>query len=119
MKRYPLTLFLLSVALLLLACLSLALGSADLSLSSLFAGLCGREGYETERAILLYVRLPRLLAAMLAGVGLSLSGVLLQDVMGNALAGGKAQAAPEKQRPQGSIKSFTLHPRHLLGSSLH
>lgn len=87
MKRYPLTLFLLSVALLLLACLSLALGSADLSLSSLFAGLCGREGYETERAILLYVRLPRLLAAMLAGVGLSLSGALLQDVMGNALAG--------------------------------
>lgn len=41
---------------------------------------------ETAKIILLNLRLPRVLAALLAGVGLSVSGVLLQSVTGNALA---------------------------------
>lgn len=58
----------------------LCFGSAPLSLSELAAG----EG--TARTILLGIRLPRVLAGALAGVGLSTAGVLLQTVTANDLA---------------------------------
>ncbi len=63
--------------------LSIALGSMRLSPSAFFGGLFGRAGYESERAILHHLRLPRALAAVIAGVGLSLSlsGMLLQSVI--------------------------------------
>ena len=44
------------------------------------------KGSATVNTIVLGLRLPRALAGMLAGVGLSVSGVLLQSVTGNALA---------------------------------
>lgn len=86
MKRRLLMLSLIT-ALPLAFLLSIMIGSALLSLDGFFGGLFGRTGYETERAILLYIRLPRALAAILAGAGLSLAGVLLQHVMDNPLAG--------------------------------
>ena len=58
----------------------LCFGSAPLSLSELAAG----EG--TARTILFGIRLPRVLAGALAGVGLSTAGVLLQTVTANDLA---------------------------------
>jgi iron complex transport system permease protein len=58
----------------------LCFGSAPLSLSELAAG----EG--TARTILLGIRLPRVLAGLLAGIGLSAAGVLLQTVTANDLA---------------------------------
>lgn len=61
----------------------LCFGSAPLSLSQLAAALTG-EG--TARVILLGIRLPRVLAGGLAGVGLSAAGVLLQTVTANDLA---------------------------------
>ena len=61
----------------------LCFGSAPLSLSQLAAALTG-EG--TARVILLGIRLPRVLAGALAGVGLSTAGVLLQTVTANDLA---------------------------------
>lgn len=69
------------------ALLSMAIGSADISPDRFFGGVFGRAGYETETAILLYIRLPRTLGAILAGAALALSGVLLQHVMDNPLAG--------------------------------
>ncbi|MBQ3080476.1 MAG: iron ABC transporter permease [Clostridia bacterium] len=72
---------------LVLALLSLRMGSANLSSSAFFSGLFGRAGFETETLIIRGVRLPRVLGAMLAGAGLSVSGLLLQNIMGNALAG--------------------------------
>lgn len=58
----------------------LCFGSAPLSLSELAA----EEG--TARVILLGIRLPRVLAGLLAGIGLSTAGVLLQTVTANDLA---------------------------------
>ena len=58
----------------------LCFGSAPLSFSELAAG----EG--TARVILLGIRLPRVAAGFLAGVGLSAAGVLLQTVTANDLA---------------------------------
>ena len=65
---------------------SLRFGSVDISEKAFFSALFKKVGYETESIILYLVRLPRLLAALLAGVGLSLSGVLLQNLTDNALA---------------------------------
>lgn len=79
------------VALLLLlilsALLALRLGSAEMSWQAFFGGLFGRAGYRTEAVILYHLRLPRILGAVLAGIGLSVSGVLLQSITGNDLAG--------------------------------
>ena len=61
----------------------LCFGSAPLSFSQLAAALAG-EG--TARTILMGIRLPRVLAGLLAGVGLSTAGVLLQTVTANDLA---------------------------------
>lgn len=58
----------------------LCFGSAPLSLSELASGA------GTARVILLGVRLPRVMAGLLAGVGLSAAGVLLQTVTANDLA---------------------------------
>ncbi|MBR5445737.1 MAG: iron ABC transporter permease [Clostridia bacterium] len=76
----------LTAGILLTAVLSLFSGSAAFSPEELWYGLTGREGYETVGFILYSLRLPRLLAALIAGAGLSVSGVLLQSVMGNPLA---------------------------------
>jgi iron complex transport system permease protein len=53
---------------------------------SFFGGLFRREGFETATVILYHLRLPRLIGGLLAGVGLSVGGVLLQTVTGNPMA---------------------------------
>ena len=58
----------------------LCFGSAPLSLSELVSGA------GVSRTILLGIRLPRVLAGLLAGIGLSAAGVLLQTVTSNDLA---------------------------------
>lgn len=72
--------------LLFLSLLSLRFGSAEMTDAEFFGGLFNRQGYETEGIILLTLRLPRILAAIIAGAGLSVSGVILQSVTGNELA---------------------------------
>ncbi|MBO7171244.1 MAG: iron chelate uptake ABC transporter family permease subunit, partial [Clostridia bacterium] len=57
-----------------------------MDLSSFWGGLLRREGFESATVILYHLRLPRLLGGVLAGVGLSLGGVLLQSVTGNPMA---------------------------------
>lgn len=68
-------------------CLSLRVGSVFLSGREFWGGLLGTDGFSTESLILYGIRLPRLFGALIAGSGLSLSGLLLQKVTGNALAG--------------------------------
>jgi len=67
--------------------LSLRFGSSNLSWKQFFMGIAGREGYEKTTFILLNLRLPRAVSAVLAGIGLSISGVALQNITGNDLAG--------------------------------
>ena len=66
--------------------LSLRFGSAEMTHEEFFGGLFNSPQFETERIILLSLRLPRILAAIIAGAGLSVSGVILQSVTGNDLA---------------------------------
>lgn len=65
---------------LLSAIVGLGFGSAGLGFDELFGGLLQRVGYEQETTIIYAVRLPRVLAGLIAGVGLSVSGILLQTV---------------------------------------
>ncbi|MGM9548978.1 MAG: FecCD family ABC transporter permease [Faecousia sp.] len=74
------------VPLLLLTCMAgLCFGSAPLSLSQLWQAVMGA-GEDSVRLILVQIRLPRVAAGVLAGVGLAAAGVLLQSVTANALA---------------------------------
>lgn len=74
----------LGAGLLLSSVLSLLFGSASLSFAQLFTGLFGDD---KELSIIIYnIRLVRTVAAIIAGVGLSVSGVMLQSVTRNSLA---------------------------------
>ena len=73
------------VLLLISAAAGLYFGSAELSAADFFAALTFR-GTVTHELILYGLRLPRVLAGILAGVGLSTAGVLLQSVTANELA---------------------------------
>ncbi|WCL82775.1 iron ABC transporter permease [Saprospira sp. CCB-QB6] len=80
--------FSLFLALLLLFALSLALGSSPISISQLWQGLSlGPQSTEGLASIIWQLRLPRSLAAILAGAGLSVSGLLLQTFFRNPIAG--------------------------------
>lgn len=74
------------LAVVILSILSFRVGSASLTLREFWGGLFFLSGYETQSVILYQVRLPRIAAAILAGIGLSVSGALLQSVTNNALA---------------------------------
>ena len=68
------------------ALFSLCVGASGVSLTQGLADLLRGVSSPAAR-IVRYIRLPRVLAAMLAGAALAASGVLIQGVLGNPLAG--------------------------------
>jgi len=75
------------LALLLVAVLlSLRFGSRNYSLSALMQALLGGDAGDPVRRILLYARLPRVLAACMAGSALAVAGALIQAVLNNPMA---------------------------------
>jgi iron complex transport system permease protein len=77
----------LGLVLLAVAAVSLFVGSAGLSPGAVARALAGRAGAESVEAIVtLHLRLPRVLAAMLAGGGLAVAGVAFQGLTRNPLA---------------------------------
>ena len=69
------------------ACLGLRYGSAQLSFTQVLDGLFSPGVSTPQTRILWVVRLPHVVACLLAGAGLSLSGLLLQTATNNPLAG--------------------------------
>jgi len=67
--------------------LSISIGSTRIPLSEIISAM--RQGNNTSKAyrIVSYVRIPRTLAAVLAGCALSVAGAILQAVLNNSLAG--------------------------------
>ena len=86
MKRDMRIFILLALALTAAVFASVAFGSSDISLVRMIKSIFSSEGLETERLIFTSIRLPRMLAGLIAGIGLSLSGTVLQSVMDNPLA---------------------------------
>ena len=86
--RYPLTMTLLTLALLGLAGACLLLGSVDIDARSVWTILTGgTSGNSAWDVIVLQSRLPMIATAALAGAALSVSGLLLQTTFNNPLAG--------------------------------
>ena len=65
---------------------SLWFGSVPVSPAEVLSALLGRGGGSTAAKIVLYSRLPRTCAALLAGAALAVSGALIQTVLNNPLA---------------------------------
>lgn len=80
-------LLLLAAGLFLCAVLSLCIGSTAMSISQAFKAVQTGDTTAADYRILSYVRFPRTLAAMLSGIALAVSGVIIQSVLNNALAG--------------------------------
>ncbi|WP_343925410.1 FecCD family ABC transporter permease [Rhodoglobus aureus] len=83
--RTPRIIIGLAVAAVVLALVSIAVGAYTLSLPDLLATLFGR-GTSSDRFIVLTLRLPRVLLAILVGVAFGLAGALFQSLLRNALA---------------------------------
>lgn len=64
--------------------LGISLGPSELGLADMLASLQAG-GSDTDRHILLQLRLPRLLAAIMSGTALAVSGVVMQSVLRNPL----------------------------------
>ena len=71
---------------LLTAILSIWTGSVKVSAQQVFAALVGQDTTSTAARIVLFTRLPRTCAAMLAGAALAVSGAVIQTVLNNPLA---------------------------------
>ena len=70
---------------LLLFVMNLCFGSVSIPMKEIWAAVIDGEG-STYRAIVLDYRLPQAITALLAGIGLSVSGLLMQTLFRNPLA---------------------------------
>ncbi|MCQ2335201.1 MAG: iron ABC transporter permease [Paludibacteraceae bacterium] len=87
MKSHTLIYIVLAVLLMLLALADLAVGAADVPLSSLWAFGALDADLALQHRIMLSLRLPKMLTAVLAGAALSVSGLQMQTLFRNPLAG--------------------------------
>ena len=86
--RRPLLLFLLlATGILVLVLLNLFIGSVDIPMGAICSILVGNEENEIWTNIIYSSRLPQALTAIMAGAGLAVSGLQMQTVFRNPLAG--------------------------------
>jgi len=85
-RKNRILLFALVLAILAAMILGIVLGSVKLPLKDVLAVLVGKDTVSKNAVIIRNVRLPRVLAGLLAGTGLGTAGVILQGVMNNSLA---------------------------------
>ncbi len=82
------TLFIiLTLLLVLLFAVDLSAGAVNIPLSDVWAALTGGELPETTKKIILNIRLVKAVVALVAGIGLSVSGLQMQTLFQNPLAG--------------------------------
>lgn len=84
-KKRSITLALLVILLIVLFFSSIFIGSSNISFIDGLKGLFGI-GDETNTIIVQNIRLPRIVAAVLVGIALSLSGVIMQTMSNNVMA---------------------------------
>ena len=73
------------LALIVISAACLFVGSSDMSFSDALDALLGG-GSNAQSRIIWKIRVPRVLAAMIAGAGLSVAGLVMQTTMNNAMA---------------------------------
>lgn len=84
-RRKMLVIGSIALATLALAIVAMGLGSADLSPGRVLRALVGLADERTAQ-IIIGIRLPRVVAALVAGMGLSVAGCVMQNLLGNPLA---------------------------------
>ncbi len=84
-KRKRSIIILLFVIVLLLALFALFVGSSNMSIGDAFAALA-HKGTAAQNRIIWNIRIPRVLAAIIAGAGLSISGLIMQTNLNNPMA---------------------------------
>lgn len=85
-KKFAISLIISVILLVFLFILALMVGKYSMSISDVFKSLFTRdESLETNRSIIMNLRLPRTLMACLTGIALSISGLLYQEVFQNKL----------------------------------
>lgn len=87
-KSYRNTFILLLITLLIVSFINISLGSVSIPIKQLFITLFdGEVAKESWRTIVLNYRLPKAITAIIVGSGLSISGLLMQTLFRNPLAG--------------------------------
>lgn len=87
-NRNTLLFSILTLSLVLLLLLNISLGSVSIPIKEVFNSLTGgNSSKETWDYIIVNYRLPKAIAAILVGMGLSISGLLMQTLFRNPLAG--------------------------------
>ncbi|WP_229407990.1 FecCD family ABC transporter permease [Massiliimalia massiliensis] len=84
-RKKVLLIIILAVVMLFIALISIASGSSELGLGEVVAALMGKGGQQT-RMIVFNIRLPRVVTAVVAGIGLAAVGCVLQSILKNPLA---------------------------------
>ena len=84
-KRSRTVIAVLALTVVCMALLCLFIGSSNMSLSDGIAALFGR-GTAANVRIVRSIRLPRMLAAVIAGAALSVSGLIMQTTLANSMA---------------------------------
>ena len=84
-RKNTAVLVILAVAVVLAAFACVLVGSSHMTVAECFDALLGRVDGAAAR-IIWNIRIPRLLAALIAGAGLSVSGLVMQTTLGNAMA---------------------------------
>lgn len=87
LTRYAIGFVLLFLIAVIFFFLNLVKGSSSISAADAFYGIFGKSNDKYVNKIVLDIRLPRCMAAMLLGGALSVSGFLLQNFFGNPIAG--------------------------------
>jgi len=85
--RYTMVFVVLAVAALTAFAVNIAVGSTEVPIPHILRFLTGGEIDSKEQAIIVGIRMPRVLMAAILGGGLSVSGFLLQTFFGNPIAG--------------------------------
>ena len=86
-KRFTIHFIFLSVLLIILFFINISLGSVSIPLKSIFNSIIGSSENESWQYIVQNYRLPKAFTAVLVGSGLGISGLLMQTLFNNPLAG--------------------------------
>lgn len=84
-KKNKIVLLLMAVAVVVMAFVCLFVGSSNMSLKDCIAAL-GRNSTAAFERIIWNIRIPRVLAAVIAGAGLAVSGLMMQTTLNNPMA---------------------------------
>ena len=84
-RKNRITVLSMAVAVLLMGLVCLFVGSSNMSLSEIWQALLG-QGTPAHNRIIWNIRVPRVLAAIIAGAGLSVAGLVMQTNLNNSMA---------------------------------